>query len=139
MTAARKEKLQRFREMIRTLAALPPEKRAELSSRMGSIVTCDGHVLSLRNSCLIGFQTQRPVTMVGGFSQWQRHGRAVNKDEHGLMILFPSQKKQAEGSESEAELFFLMGYVYDVTQTHEMTVEELQRRRADADRKEVEL
>ncbi len=66
--------------------------------------------------------------MVGGFRQWKDKGRSVRKGEHGLMIWVPTGKgEKAEdgapvpaaeaGAEKEKRAGFIMGTVFDVTQT----------------------
>ena len=99
-------------------------------ARVGAIVTCEGRALSVHNSCLV--LTQLPTaSMVGGFCQWQTHGRRVKRGERGLMIWVPTSRKAEaapvavdgptagegppEGDGRRAG--FVMGTVFDVTQT----------------------
>lgn len=69
------------------------EQRAEIVARPGAAVTCEGHALTVHNSCPV--LAQFPMaSMVGGFRQWQ--GR-------GLMIWAPTLRKaDAELAPAEA-------------------------------------
>ena len=111
------ERRARFRDMVRTVAAMSEAERLALAERLPRIATCEGHALSLHNTILCA--TQRPdTTLVGGFRQWMRQGRVVRKGEHGLMIWVPSQAPQRDDAAAGDEsLRFLMGTVFDVTQT----------------------
>lgn len=83
-----------------------------------TIITIDDHPLSPTNKVLLTYQ-RADVTTVGGFQQWRKHGRSVKKGEHGLSIWFPSVKKEKEPAKEEEkkEVFFLMGTVFDISQT----------------------
>jgi hypothetical protein len=124
------ERRARFTELARRVAEMTDEQRAEVVARLGAIVTCEGHALTVHNSCLV--LTQLPTaSMVGGFRQWQEHGRSVRKGERGLMIWVPtSRKADAEQAPPEAEPAadgqaeggarrsgFVMGTVFDISQT----------------------
>jgi hypothetical protein len=126
------ERRARFTELANRIAAMTDDQRAALTARVGAIVTCEGRALSVHNSCLL--LTQLPTaSMVGGFRQWQAHGRRVRKGEHGLMIWVPTSRKDeaaaptaakappdANAGECEGEgkrAAFVMGTVFDVTQT----------------------
>src|SRR3954471_15954290 len=97
------ERRARFTELAKHIAALTDDERAALVARVGAVVTCEGRALSVHNSCLL--LTQLPTaSMVGGFRQWQVHGRSVRKGEHGLMIWVPtSRKDEAESPAVEGE------------------------------------
>ena len=128
--AAAAERRTRFTELAKHIAALTDDERAALVARVGAIVTCEGRALSVHNSCLV--LTQLPTaSMVGGFRQWQAHGRRVKRGERGLMIWVPTARKDnaapvavdgppagdgpVEGDGKRAR--FVMGTVFDVTQT----------------------
>lgn len=101
------------------LAKMGDTERALLASKM-PVVNVDGHELSIGNMCLLAFQ--RPaVTVVGGFRQWLAKGRCVRKGEHGLTIRVPVGK--AKEGETEGEVFFIGGTVFDVSQTDELEAE----------------
>src|SRR5215203_5152072 len=138
------ERRARFTELANRVAEMSADERAALVAHVGAVVTCEGHALSVHNSCLV--LTQLPTAaMVGGFRQWKAHGRSVRKGEHGLMIWVPTSRKgdaeatagapqpateaPAEGEAKRAG--FVMGTVFDVTQT-EPTGERESAERADA-------
>lgn len=125
------ERRARFTELAKRVAALTDDERAALVARVGAIVTCEGRALSVHNSCLV--LSQLPTaSMVGGFRQWQAHGRSVKRGERGLMIWVPTSRRgdaepgaaegppvaaagAAEGAGTRAG--FVTGTVFDVTQT----------------------
>lgn len=124
------ERRARFTELANQVAALSDDERAALVARVGAVVTCEGRALSVHNSCLVLAQLPT-ASMVGGFRQWQAHGRSVRKGERGLMIWVPTGRKdaakpaapdaqpanecQTEGDSKRAG--FVMGTVFDITQT----------------------
>ena len=137
------ERRERFKALAAQVAAMSDDERAALVMKVGAIVTCEGHALSVHNSCLV--LTQLPTaSMVGGFWQWQDRGRKVRKGEHGLMIWIPTGRKDKgedaapvpedqadDGKEKRAG--FIMGTVFDVTQTEPaLDGPELYRRAANA-------
>ena len=104
------------------------DERAELVTKVGAVVTCEGRALSPFNSCLV--LTQLPTaSVVGGFRQWLDKGRCVRKGEHGLMIWIPTgkaEKGEADAPPPEGEGIddsaprragFIAGTVFDVSQT----------------------
>ena len=119
------ERREKFRALAKQVAEWPDETRAALVNRCGAVVTCEGRALSFVNTCLV--LTQRPgASMVGGFAQWLKIGRAVRKGETGLGIWVPTMtgEKAAEpategAAEGEAKggPRFIMGIVFDVSQT----------------------
>ena len=124
--AAAAQRRERFTELANDISRMTDDERAALVARVGAIVTCEGRALSVHNSCLV--LTQLPTaSMVGGFCQWQAHGRSVRKGEHGLMIWVPTSRKdnaepvagaeQVEGEGKAKRSGFVMGTVFDVTQT----------------------
>jgi hypothetical protein len=128
--AAATARRERFTELANDIARMTDAERAALVARVGAIVTCEGRALSVHNSCLV--LTQLPTaSMVGGFRQWQTHGRRVKKGEPGLMIWVPTSKgEKAEPATADAQpkgegraegagkrAAFVMGTVFDVTQT----------------------
>lgn len=114
-----------FRALAKRVADMTPDARAELAGRMMP-QSVAGTSLSVHNACLIAFQNPN-ATIVGGFRQWLNAGRAVRKGEHGLMIWVPCFRKP-EGAEAAAggeptDKFFVMGTVFDVSQTDAVEVE----------------
>lgn len=130
--AIAKERRERFRAIVQKIGKMTEEERGELARRIPVIATCEGHTLSLHNQCLLALQCPS-ATLVGGFRQWKKQGRAVKKGEHGHMIWVPSVQGEisidipqpGEIDESERrELRFLMGTVFDISQTAEMGVDD---------------
>lgn len=128
--AAAAERRAKFRALCNEIAAMTPERRAELATQ-SLIVTVEGRVLSGMNQLLVARQ-HATATMVGGFQQWRRAGRQVKKGEHGIAIWIPTGGRSlttllqyTEGMvESMADATerrgFIMGYVFDVSQTEEI-------------------
>jgi len=116
-----------FKEIVKKVAELSEEQRLAIAEKI-SITTCEGHPLSVHNNCLIASQGGEGLTLVGGFKQWLKQGRAVKKGEHGYMILFPREKKNGDNDAQEPtrdeaekpEIRFLIGYVFDISQTMEI-------------------
>ena len=122
------ERKDRFKALWKQVSAMPELERVQLSNRLG-LVTCEGHGLSLTNQMLIALQ--RPgATVLGGFRQWLRQGRAVRKGEHGCMIWVPCGAKggadaaaSPDGTGDAAEgsdVRFIVGTVFDIGQTEEV-------------------
>ena len=126
----RKERQEKFRALWKQVAAMPELERITMSNKYG-FVTPDGHTLSPGNMMLIALQC--PVASVlGGFRQWLKHGRAVRKGEHGSMIWVPTggRKNDAplDGSNGSSAVVdqqpsdgqdrrFIIGTVFDISQT----------------------
>lgn len=117
----RAEKTAKMRELAKQVEAMTQEQREELA---GGVVTIEGHALSVCNACLV--VSQNPTaSVVGGFQQWIRAGRCVRKGEHGLMIWIPTKRKEdpnrqpGELSSTDDRQSFVIGYVFDVSQTEE--------------------
>ena len=125
--AAAADRRERFKALAARVAAMSEDERTALVMKLGAIVTCEGHSLSAFNSCLV--LTQLPTSsMVGGFHQWRAKGRKVRKGEHGLMIWIPTGRRDGaddaatvaesdSGADKEKRAGFIMGTVFDVTQT----------------------
>src|SRR5580700_8137004 len=117
------ERRERFRVIVKQVAAMDEDERTALVMKCGAIVTCEGRALSPLNSCLV--LTQFPTaSMVGGFLQWKAHGRSVKKGATGLSIWVPTGRKdeqaelrEATDESSEKRIGFVMGTVFDVSQT----------------------
>ncbi len=115
-----------FRALLKRIAEMTDEQKAQLASKMLTVVNPDGHALSLHNTLLIAAQGGMTATIVGGFRQWLKQGRAVKKGEHGYQILFPREKKNGDQTEpapddtDKPEVRFLIGYVFDISQTMEV-------------------
>jgi hypothetical protein len=114
----------KMKGFVKQVHAMTPEEQAELSKRM-PIVTCEGHALSMYNQAFLSLQTGSPVTVVGGFKQWQRAGRKVVKGQHSAgyiyVPLIPTPKEGEKDIAVDPEnVRFRLVPVFDVTQTEEM-------------------
>jgi hypothetical protein len=121
---ARDERRAQFRAIWKQVAAMPESERLAMAAKYG-YRTCEGHSLSVANAMLIAFQGGGSV--FGGFRQWQKHGRAVRKGEHGRAIFIPLGHKTTDAVTGEAstvmdESRFGTDYVFDIAQTDEMAV-----------------
>lgn len=131
----RDERRAKFRSLWKTVADMPELQRIQITNKMG-LMTADGHILSLGNMMLIALQNPH-ASVVGGFRQWIKHGRAVTKGEHGMMIWVPcggrkndtpldgstSNSAVADGQPtSEDDTRFIIGTVFDISQTHEIEI-----------------
>jgi len=121
---AAQERRERFTNLVKQIADLTAEQRAQLSSKM-LVTTCEGRTLSFTNQMLVALQHDG-ATVVGGFQQWRRMGRAVSKGQHGISIWIPREPKKHEDkqpgevSSKELEIRFFMGTVFDISQTQEI-------------------
>jgi hypothetical protein len=129
------ERRERFRTLAKTVAEMTDAERAALVDRCGTVVTIEGHPLSFFNTCLV--LSQNPgASVVGGFAQWIKAGRAVRKGERGLGIWVPvakgkgdeapaagsDQPADADGNDDTGRPRFIMGTVFDIAQTDEVEV-----------------
>lgn len=119
-----KKRKEHIREVAKGLAKLSDEEKKELC-KLVSVANVEGRTLSLNNTCLLAAQNPT-VTIVGGFKQWIKQGRCVKKGEKALYIWFPVQKKDKAGNpvfvaatEDPLSPFFLLGAVFDISQTQE--------------------
>ena len=76
--------------------------------------------LSVHNQCLIAMQYAN-ATIVGGFKQWLKAKRCVMKGQHGAVIWIPMGRKNKETGELEEHTGFVLGSVFDVSQTAEVS------------------
>jgi hypothetical protein len=130
-----------FRALWKQVADMPELQRIQLANKVG-IVTCEGHELSLANQCLLALQCPN-VSVVGGFRQWIKQGRAVVKGQHGHMIWVPIGKGQQTNGAGQKLLTngqqtgeqtgsdgdkpgFTIGTVFDISQTQEIETAEKQ-------------
>ena len=126
----KEERRARFKLLVQKVAAMSDQEREALSQQLLGLRTVEGHALSGHNCGLIWLQLPT-ATLLGGFRQWLDHGRCVRKGEHGLMIWIPAWKKgdgdsntAHAGYESPDEKYFVMGTVFDVSQTVCLTADE---------------
>ena len=114
----REERRARLREIASQVAKMSDEQRAALAARV-SITTIEGRSLSMHNQCLLAYQIPS-ATIVGGFKQWIKAGRAVMKGQHGSVIWVPIGRKDKETGEIQERTGFVLGNVFDVSQTQEI-------------------
>lgn len=131
--ARRDERKAKFKTLWKQVADMPELERIQMSNKLG-LVTCDGHPLSLYNTMLIALQCPS-ASVLGGFRQWLKHGRAVRKGEHGAMIWIPlTHSKQPEGTAQpdgtdpvtagDGDTRFIIGTMFDITQTDPVEVQQ---------------
>jgi antirestriction protein ArdC len=123
--ARAQERREKFRALVKQIAAMTDEEREAIVQRIGAVPTCEGRALSCVNTLLLIRQCPN-VSMVGGFKQWIRQGRQVRKGERGHYIWIPKHKgEDGKGETVEAAAdeagkpSFLMGVVFDISQTDE--------------------
>jgi hypothetical protein len=131
--AKRDERKAKFKSLWKQVAAMPELDRIQMSNRLG-FVTCEGHTLSIGNMMLVALQCPN-ASVLGGFRQWIKHGRAVRKGQHGSMIWVPTggRKNDAplDGGTSASAVVdgqpagdndtrFIIGTLFDISQTDEI-------------------
>lgn len=132
--AARDARKARFKDLWKKVAAMPTAERVARANKLG-LVNCDGRPLSMGNMLLVALQLPN-ASVLGGFRQWLRHGRAVRKGEHGAMIWVPcgsrsvnepttEQAEVVDETESggESDTRFVTGTVFDISQTEEIEMQ----------------
>lgn len=126
--AARDARRAKFRELVKQVANMNPDQKTQFMGKVGSILTADGGAIGgFTNTMLLYMQFGEP-SIVGGFRQWLKHGRAVKKGEHGAMIWVPvgtakpetvmESAKDTNGEPDEKR--FIIGTVFDISQTQEI-------------------
>lgn len=121
--AAAADRRTKMRTLARRIAELTPEAREALAARAG-IRSIEGRPLSIFNSCMLVSQLET-CTVVGGFQQWRRAGRHVMKGARGLAIWIPvgngsetpTAAEAGDGEEGGKGRRFVLGTVFDITQT----------------------
>ena len=115
------EKSSKIKALRKQLSELTLEQRQGLIDR-GLIATVEGRTLSLHNTILVYLQSNgQTPSVVGGYKQWKKAGRQVQKGEHGYSIFFPIGPKDDDGELLAAERFYI-GTVFDINQTEVMEV-----------------
>ena len=114
-----------FRALAGKIGRMTADERGKLSASLPVVATVEGRTLSVFNQCLVASQYPS-ATLVGWFQQWIKAGRVVCKGEHGLAIWVPTHAKadpnaQSGEMSSADETRFIMGTVFDVSQTDEIT------------------
>lgn len=112
------KKKARIAEIRAMLLSMTDEQRKQLLEDNGVIVTIEGHKLTDHNTIFLISQSEKNISVIGGFKQWMKAGRAVKKGEKSLLIFVPSLKKEAEPTSTAPEdVFFLTANVFDISQT----------------------
>ena len=133
--AARAERQAKFRALWKQVADMGDTERAMMAAKYG-FQSCEGWGYSPCNQMLIALQLPQ-ASILGGFGQWIRQGRAVRKGEHGAMVWCPvgHKAKQEEAAinpevltnqergGSEGRSGFIVGTIFDVSQTQELESE----------------
>jgi antirestriction protein ArdC len=120
------ERRTQMQTLSKQIAAMSEAERQTLAAQIGTIVTCEQRALSPYNTCMVA--AQRPgITIIGGFQQWKRLGRAVRKGEKGVYIWVPlgprsESDRSGDGTAPDERRFRLVA-VFDVSQTDEETQE----------------
>ncbi len=114
----REKKKSRIQAIRKTLSEMTEEQRTQLIEKFGIVTTIEGHPLTAHNTCFLYAQTEKPVTIIGGFQQWHKAGRIVKKGEKSLLIFVPSQKSNERNEAAgDDDVFFFTANVFDITQT----------------------
>ncbi len=121
---ARDDRKLRFRALVKELAELPEEERTRRFSALPFVKLSSGTAFSPSNAMLIAFQSggKAVPTVLGGFAEWLKQGRAVRKGEHGYMVWVPiGAKKPTDESpelpQNSDDVHFIIGTVFDISQT----------------------
>ena len=117
---AAKERRAKFTRLVQAVAKMTDEERQSIFEQLGTVPTCEGHALSIFNTCLLFSQAGPTISMVGGFQQWRRAGRQVRKGEHGYAIWVPiatGKQEPSDADDSDDKLHFILGTVFDISQT----------------------
>jgi len=130
----RKVAREAFDQLVKDVEAGKSDTLKEYLKAMGRF-----HRYSVGNAILI--QLQKPnATHVAGFRAWQRLGRYVKKDEHGIAIMAPivyRRKAQPDGNDEdenadgEVLTTFKTAYVFDISQTDGKALPEFARAEGD--------
>jgi antirestriction protein ArdC len=126
---------ERAQSIARQIANMTEEQKAIWLQR-APVLRADGSALSGKNNLLAMMQLDS-ATMVAGFDQWLKLGRAVRKGSAALYIFAPSRgKSKAEAepaapgkpagelaAEAAESVRFLMVPVFDISQTDAVPAE----------------
>lgn len=112
------ERKARFRAMVKQVADMTDAQRDTLAAKMIGVINCEGRTLSPRNCCLVAMQCPT-ATIVGGFQQWIKQGRAVRKGETSISIWIPTARarKNEDGEKIGEDTGFICGAIFDISQT----------------------
>jgi hypothetical protein len=113
-----------MREIAGRVAKLSDAERAELAAR-APVTTCEGHALSTYNQVFLAYQSAMSLTLVAGFRQWLKAGRAVKQGQHAAGYIYVPMLSKSKAGDRETtkdpdDLRFRLVPVFDVTQTQEI-------------------
>lgn len=116
---------ERVKKNLATLQSLSEAEQASLVSVQPawSVVMITGHVPSPRNCAFLFLQSQgQPLSVIGGYRQWEAAGRQVKRGEIGYKIFVPLAKRKGntdntEETASEFGISYRLATVFDVSQT----------------------
>ena len=119
------QEIAEWREKMRNLAneisQMDETQRAEMEAQFGAIFTAEGRPLSAWNTCFLLKQAERPLAQVGGFEQWKKVGRQVQKGQHACgMIAVPMNGRKDEEKEDQptkTRFKFVPMFAVDQTET----------------------
>ena len=118
---------ERARALAGKIAGMSETERQALADRLPAVVNPDGHALTVHNTVFLHMQSGRTdLTMVAGFRQWIRAGRAVRKGEHSCGYIFVPLKRKKDDDRREGEqsshdrIRFRLVPVFDLSQTDEL-------------------
>lgn len=123
-----------FAAVWQQVALMSDAQRINIAARFG-LRTVEDKQLSIPNTILVYLQ-QPTACVVGGFRQWLKHGRAVRKGEHGAAIwvpifkpvdgsIHPAERCSELESAEAMETRFIIGTVFDISQTNEIETEQV--------------
>jgi hypothetical protein len=123
--AAAAERRTAIRGMMAKIKCLPIEKRVLLADTFGIRSAEEGRTFSASNQILIAWQCPA-ASIVGGFEQWRKIGRAVRKGSKAIAIWIPigtgvDRDGNPAGSVTE-ETRFTLGSVFDISQTYDIAL-----------------
>lgn len=119
--AKRDERRAQFKALWKQVAAMGESERLIAVAKLGFVKAKDGGTYSPCNMMLIAMQ-KPTATVLAGFHDWIKLGRAVRKLEHGAQIFVPiGHKSTAENGDTVTQMddkkHFTTGTVFDIGQT----------------------
>lgn len=124
-TQERNLRYEKLRAMAARISKLDDADKEDMIFRHGAIKTCEGHSLSMNNTCMLIEQAiifgEAIPCMVAGFKQWQKAGRVVRKGQHAIgHIMVPmvlGHSEDAETGETKANIRYKLVPVFGIDQT----------------------
>lgn len=118
--AERAEWKDKMNVLVGKVGSMSKSEREFIASKY-PLITPEGHALSAYNVAFLFMQSGREdLTIVGGFRQFERSGRLVNKGEHAVGYIYVpmvGKEKEAQSSEDPSPVRFRLVPVFDVSQT----------------------